>query len=132
MLNITLPVYFTRHYKNKDDKTFLVSLNWFRNAVFHEQNKVKRFYHTIITEQLGDVNQYEPLTQYKVTYNYYYKNSTSDLSNVTTMCSKWVNDTLQELKLIQNDNVKFLLEETHRVAGKDTTNPRVEISIKEL
>ena len=71
------------------------------------------------------------VTSYSVTYEYYYKNKTSDLPNVTTMTSKWVNDTLQELKLVPNDNVQYLVQELHKVAGKDAINPRVEITIKD-
>ena len=48
------------------------------------------------------------------------------------MTSKWVNDTLQELKLVPNDNVQYLVQELHKVAGQDKENPRIEITIKEI
>jgi Holliday junction resolvase RusA-like endonuclease len=128
MINITIPVYFTNVYKTKPSKTFLVSLNWYRNAFYHEQNKVKQYFHELIKEQLVGNTTAVP-NQYKVSYSYYYKNGASDLANVTPMCSKWVNDVLQELDIVQNDNVKYLVGETHEVAAQDKENPRVEIQI---
>lgn len=47
------------------------------------------------------------------------------------MCSKWINDVLQELDLVPNDNVQYLLSEHHFVGTYDKENPRVEITIKE-
>lgn len=125
---LTIPVYYTQKFKTKNDKTFLVSLNWFRNAHHFEQNKVKAYFHGLIKEQLENTDL-KISDQYKVKYKYYYKNSTSDLANVTPMCSKWLNDVLQEMGIVQNDNVKYLIEETHQVAGQDKLNPRCEIEI---
>ena len=48
------------------------------------------------------------------------------------MCSKWVNDTLQDLKLVENDNVKYLVEEVHRVVDQDRINPRCIVIIEEV
>lgn len=130
MIKLSIPVYFTNTFKTKPDKTFLVSLNWYRNANYHEQNKVKVHMSDLIANQLNPFDVLEG--KYQVTYEYYYKNKTSDLPNVTTMASKWVNDTLQELKLVPNDNVQYLVQELHKVAGQDKENPRIEIAIKEI
>jgi hypothetical protein len=128
MITLTIPVYFTNVYKTKPSKTFLVSLNWYRNAFYHEQNKVKKYFHDLIEDQLVGNTTVIP-DKYKVSYSYYYKNSASDLANVTPMCSKWVNDVLQDLNIVQNDNVKFLVEETHKAIAQDRENPRVDIQI---
>ena len=128
MIVITIPIYYTKVFKRKADKTFLCSLNWYRNAFYQEQNKVKIYFHNLIKNQLRGIN---PLPgQYKITYKYYFKNPASDLANVTPMCSKWVNDTLQELKLVPNDNVQYLVEELHQVAKRDTVNPRCVVIIE--
>jgi hypothetical protein len=128
MIIITIPVYFTRVYKTKPSKTLLVSLNWYRNAFYFEQNEVKKYFHGLIKDQLTGNTVLIP-SKYKVSYSYYYKNAASDLANVTPMCSKWVNDVLQELGIVQNDNVKFLVEETHKAVAQDKENPRVTIQI---
>ena len=128
MIKITIPVYYTLEYKTKKPKTFLVSLNWFRNAYHFEQNKVKHDMHEIIHRLLPKNLSFQ---RYRITYTYYYKNITSDLPNVTSMCSKWVNDVLQEKEIVPNDTVQYLLEETHKVGGLDKNNPRCEVIIEE-
>lgn len=130
MIKLLLPVYYTQEYKTKKDKTFLVSLNWYRNAHYHIQNTVKKYYHEVVTEQLNENEAIQG--KYKVTYNYFYKNAASDMTNVTPMCSKWINDALQENNIVINDNVKYLVEEIHKVAGVDKDNPRCEVLIEEV
>lgn len=128
MITLILPVYYTKILKTKPNKTFLVSLNWYRNAFYQEQNKVKIYFQELIKDQLQGI---VPISgQYRVTYKYFYKNATSDLPNVTPMCSKWVNDTLQDLKLVTNDNVKYLIEEIHQVVEQDRENPRCIVIIE--
>ena len=129
MIKLSIPVYFTNTFKTKPDKTFLVSLNWYRNANYHEQNKVKVHMSDLIANQLNPFDVLEG--KYQVIYTYHYKNPSSDMPNVTPMASKWLNDTLQESGIVKNDNVQFLVEEIHRVGTKDTINPRVEITIKD-
>lgn len=129
-MHIVLPVYYTQTFKTKPDKTFLVSMNWYRNAHYIIQNSVKKYYHDIIEKS---IENYTPLTgQYKVTYTYYYRNKSSDLSNVTPMTSKWVNDSLQTLGFVANDNVQYLVEELHKVGEHDSLNPRVEVLIEPI
>jgi hypothetical protein len=129
-MQITVPVYYTQTFKTKKDKTFLVGMNWYRNAFYHIQNEVKQCYHSIISTSLAD--QHQQFSQYKVTYIYHYKSKISDLSNVCSMMSKFFNDTLQTLEIVPNDNVQFCKEE-HFIAGNfDKSNPRVEIYIEEL
>lgn len=130
MIKIVIPVYYTQTYKTKKDKTFLVSLNWYRNAHYFIQNTVKKFYQELIEDQLSTTNI--ELDKYSVKYEYFYKNGASDMSNVTPMCSKWINDTLQEMKIVKNDNVKHLVKETHVVADQDKDNPRCEVTIEKV
>ena len=67
--------------------------------------------------------------KYKVTYNYYYKNSASDLSNVGPLASKWLLDVAQSIGTVQQDNVKYLVQETYTVIAQDRDNPRIEAII---
>jgi Holliday junction resolvase RusA-like endonuclease len=108
----------------------LVSLNWYRNAHYHVQNAVKKYFHELIEKQL-DCNISIP-GEYQITYTYFYKNSSSDMTNVTPMCSKWINDALQALGVVINDNVQYLVKEVHLVAGVDKENPRCEIIIEKF
>lgn len=126
-MNITIPCYYTQEYKTKDDKTFLLSLNWYRNAFHHQQNAVKQHMHELIVPQLANMPPIDGT--YSVTYNYYYKSPVSDMTNVIPMASKWLNDVLQSCKLVPNDNVKYLIAEHHYVATQDKLNPRIEATI---
>ena len=128
MIHLTVPVYFTQEFKTKPAKTLFIGLNWYRNAHYFAQNAVKAHMSELILNQLKD-NTYAITGKYSVDYIYYYKSLVSDMSNVTPMVSKWVNDCLQEAKLVPNDNVKYLVRELHIVGGQDRDNPRVEVIV---
>lgn len=115
-------------------KTILVNMNWYRNAHHIEQNDVKKFYSELIESifEMKSINRSLVDFKYEVHYKLYYRSTMCDMPNITAMMSKFVNDTIQELGLVKNDNVKFLVREVHQVAGIDKDNPRCEITIKEV
>ena len=127
-IHITIPVYYTKTWKTKDKtKTWLLSLNWYRNAHHFEQNEVKAYMHQCLHPQLITI---KPFTrQFKVVYHYYYKSKVSDLPNVGPLASKWLLDAMQELGIIKNDNVQHLVEEHYYATAYDPTNPRIEATI---
>lgn len=129
-IEFSLPVYYTRTYVRKSSKTFLVSLNWYRNAHYTEQNTVKAYYTEFITPLVAPLSPIQG--SYGVTYKYYYKNPSSDLGNVASMTSKWLNDVLQAEGKVINDNVKHLVSETFLVGGQDKENPRCHVTITAL
>lgn len=126
-LKFVLPVYYIKEFKTKDDKTFFVGLNWYRNAYHHEQNEVKNYYHKLVSEQYAsqDVTSFK---QFKLEMEFYYKNPASDGHNVTII-EKFVLDAIQELNIVPNDTVKHHLGTTWNVAGQDKLNPRIEITV---
>lgn len=109
-------------------------MNWYRNAHHIEQNDVKKFYSELIESifEMKSINRSLVDFKYEVHYKLYYRSTMCDMPNITAMMSKFVNDTIQELGLVKNDNVKFLVREVHQVAGIDKDNPRCEITIKEI
>lgn len=115
-------------------KNLLVNMNWYRNAHHIEQNDIKKIYFDLIQEQFRDmlINRMLVDIKYEVHYKLFYKSSACDMPNITAMMSKFVNDAVQELGLVKNDNVKFLVREVHEVGGQDKDNPRCEIIIKEI
>ena len=115
-------------------KTILINMNWYRNAHHIEQNDVKKIYSDLIQNQFRDmeINRMLVDIKYEVHYKLYYKSSACDMPNITAMMSKFLNDAIQELGLVKNDNVKFLVREVHEVVGEDKENPRCEIVIKEI
>lgn len=123
MLSINLPIYYTQTFKTKKDSTFLVGMNWYRNAHYHIQNKVKHYYHELVP----DINT--NFDKYKLKIDLYYKNPNSDGANICSMMEKFVLDALQEYKTVENDSVKYHLGTTWEVIAQDKLDPRVEITI---
>jgi len=128
---IILPIYFTQEFKTKDPKTFLVGMNWFRNAFHHQQNLVKSHYHSIVSEQLTN-SSLRIEGQYTLSIKLYYKNTSCDGSNIFAMMEKFTLDALQSLEVTKQDNVKFHIGTTTTVIEQDKLNPRVEIEIIEV
>lgn len=154
-IELTLPIYYKfddriakiTTYKDKEKtviknkkgdiikgKNLLVNMNWYRNAHHIEQNDIKKIYFDLIEQQFRDklVNRILVDIKYEVNYKLYYNNNSCDMPNITAMMSKFVNDAVQELGLVKNDNVKYLLREVHEVGGQDRLDPRCEIIIKEI
>lgn len=129
MIKIRIPVYYTKHFVRKASQTFLLSLNWYRNAHHMEQNKVKQDLEEYIQNQLATVKLIK--SPFTVSYYYYYKNKASDLPNVGPLASKWLLDTLQKLKIISQDNVQHLVEEHYYAVPCIDNDPRIEAIIEE-
>jgi hypothetical protein len=76
------------------------------------------------------LKEFEPIAgQFKTRYTYYYKNPSSDASNVVTQIEKFMLDALIEINVIDNDNVKCHIGSSWKVGGCDKYFPRVEIQI---
>lgn len=48
------------------------------------------------------------------------------------MMEKYILDALQELNIVKQDNVKYHYGTIWSIGGQDTSNPRVEITLKEI
>jgi len=130
VIKFTLPLYWVKEYKTKVNKSILVSMNWYRNAHYFDQNRFKKDFEAKVAEQLKDSVESisEPFMMY---YAIYYKNPNSDPSNIIALIEKVSLDALQELNIIKNDNMKYHKGSIWKVVDKDIDEPRVEIIIKE-
>lgn len=126
MNKITLPIYWTQHFKTKNDKTVLVGMNWYRNAHYMLQNRMKQEFTELIEDQLDSTQIQGPYTLH---IDLYYKNPTCDGSNIVALMEKVALDALQHNKVVEQDNVQFHLGTTWNVVGQDKQNPRCDISI---
>lgn len=124
---IILPIYYTQTFKTKKDKTFLVGLNWERNAHYFIKSEVKRHYHELVADQVTAPDK--PMQQFKITTTLFYKNPSCDGRNIVPMIEKYLLDALQDCEVLTNDNVKFDQGGTWLVGGQDKLNPRCEIEI---
>ena len=125
MIKLDLPVYWNI---TKNRKIF-VGMNWYQRANKYEINKVKQEYHELSKSKLFG-NKEKIKGSYLVRYKYFYKNSGTDLRNVTSVIDKFFNDALQELGIVENDNVKYFKESIDQVGGLDKKNPRIEIEVE--
>lgn len=134
MIKLELPIYQTitsGKGDKKKTKEILMSMNNYRNWHYQTENKMKHKYHDLVKTRLKHVKS--NLKGFiRVSYNLYYKNSRMDLMNVISIIDKYLMDALQEMKIIENDNVKNYVECFTKVVGQDRTNPRVEITIEEI
>ncbi len=131
-LHIIIPVYYTQTFKTKPDKTFLVNLNWYRNAHYFIKNEVKQAYNELIITYLK-ANNIQPIPgKYELAFEYYYKSVVSDLDNVCAMANKHCNDAFQAYGLVENDNVKYCIKSTYYVKEQDKKNPRIEVYVRAI
>lgn len=125
-IKVELPIY---HYiKGKEQ---LIGMNWYRNAHFHAESPVKRYYHQLIISMLKRP-RIKLNGKIKVKYSLYYKNSASDLMNIVSVLDKYLMDALQEAGIIENDNVELYTKNEIEVIGKDEKNPRLICEIMEV
>jgi len=127
VIRLELPVYW---YVTKKKKKF-IGMNWYQGADKHEINRVKKEYHKLIESKLTG-NEEKIKGSYQVRYKYFYKNPKSDLRNITSVIDKFFNDSLQVLRIVENDNINFLRKTADEVGGMDKKNPRIEIEVEEL
>ena len=120
---ITLPIYWTM----PSGKTTLVGMSFYRNAIFHLQNKLKQEFTELVGNQLEGIVPVKG--QFRLSIDLYYKNSVCDASNIIAVIEKIALDALQEFSIIDNDNVKYHLGSCYTVKGQDKVNPRAEITV---
>ena len=126
-MTVTLPIYYTQEFKTKANKTSLVGMNLYRNAHHFLQNDMKKYFQSLVIEQLPAVA--EVIQQFTVTYKLYYKSTVCDGSNIIALIEKFYLDALKEHGLIADDNVKYHLGSSWTIIEQDKENPRVEITI---
>lgn len=129
-MTVILPIYYTQEFKTKPNKTSLVGMNLYRNAHHFLQNNMKKHFQDLVIEQLPPV--VEVIQQFTVTYKLYYKSPVCDASNVVALIEKFYLDAIKEHGLIIDDNVNYHISSSWQVIAQDKTNPRIEVTIKEL
>ncbi len=127
MIRLTFPIYYTQEFKTKPDKTFLVGLNWYRNAHYMLSNKVKKYYHKLVIEQLNNIK----FNQIKIIYKVYAKRNGTDGHNIRAVMEKFILDGLVSNGLIKDDSIAYMLGDTSEYFI-DKYNPRIDLEIYEI
>ena len=126
MVTVTLPIYYTQKFKTKKPKTVLVGLNWYRNAHFLLNNKVKHEYHDIVSKLLSGVK----FGKIRLLYKVYAGRNGTDGHNIRSIVEKYFLDGLVSCGAIVDDNIQYVLGDTSEYYI-DKDNPRMEVTIIE-
>jgi hypothetical protein len=130
-IRLRLPIY----WECKGKKPVLVGMNWYRNAHYYLQNKVKKHYHELVREllkfqEIYIFDRHLTFNRCRVSYVLWYKNPASDMMNVVACLDKFILDALQKLGNLDNDAVKNYDMMEARVGGRDRLNPRLEVEAR--
>lgn len=127
MIKLELPIYYTQKFKTKDSKTFLVGLNWYRNAHHMLSNKVKEHYHQLVKEQVRDIK----FKKVWISYHVFAGRNGTDGHNVRAVMEKFICDGLVSAGVIEDDSIEFLKgDESYYSIDKD--NPRIVVFVEEF
>ena len=127
-MTIVLPIYYTQNFITKPDKTFLVGLNWERNAHYFIKSTVKRHYHELVSKQVQPLDI--PYEKFVAHTTVYWKSANCDIRNISPMIEKYLMDALQVCGVLTNDNSKFDMGGTLTNGGQSKDNPRCEVTIE--
>ncbi len=105
-----------------------ITINWYRNAHYHQSNKAKIKFKSLIQEQL---DLFDPIKgKIKIKYTFYAKrNNSPDLDNFVGVVKKFFQDALVESGLIEDDNINFIVASSEKYGGIDKDNPRIEAEV---
>jgi Holliday junction resolvase RusA-like endonuclease len=112
-------------------KTYFLNLNQYKRWHFQESNQLKRLFKVAVAK---DIKQLAPIEgKCKVTYTIFYPNKRKfDIDNIGTVVSKFNNDALTELNILEDDNYSVIVEIVFKFGGIDKDNPRCDVELEEL
>lgn len=124
-IRLTVPIYLTKEFKTKKNKTISLNMNWYRNVHYMINNDIKKQFKDEIREQIEWKTIDTPIV---VEYNLYWKRM-SDLDNWSAVVTKYTQDALVEEWVIPADDFNHIVKNIYEVKEKDTINPRFEVII---
>lgn len=117
--------------KTKENKTFALNLNIYRNTHHFILNQAKILYREKVHAAVRDLLFPDP--PYQFCYTIYPASKRSfDLGNVGAIVQKFTDDSLIELGIIPEDNYKIIQEVLYRFGEVDKENPHAELRITKI
>ena len=112
-------------------KTYFLNLNQYKRWHFQESNQLKRLFKVAVAK---DIKQLAPIEgRCKIIYTIFYPNKRKfDIDNIGTVVSKFNNDALTELNILEDDNYSVIVEIVFKFGGIDKDNPRCDVELEEL
>ncbi len=127
---IISPLHVTIPRKTKKDRRIALNMNVYRNLHHSVNGQAKKLYLELIREQLEGLHIQTPV---EITYKVFKPTKRIlDKMNVISVVSKFLLDAITELGCWQDDNDNFVKTETILPTEIDRSNPRVEVTIKEI
>lgn len=112
-------------------KTFYLNLNSYKGWHFQESNQLKKLFKITILKEVRKLKRING--KCTIHYKFFYPTARKfDLDNVGSITSKFTNDVLTEVGIIEDDNYEYVTEIIFSFGGVDKENPRAEVEIKEL
>ena len=126
---IILPIYMQLR---KTGAPQLIGMNWYSRAHQHQQHAVRKYYSNIIRSHVNCMEIDEPIKKFKTRYSLYYKNPSSDPSNIVQVMEKLLLDGLQDAGVLTEDNAKHHVGSDGWDSQQDKENPRIECFVWEV
>ena len=138
VLSLPLEIRLSKTGKSK----FIVNLNNYRNAHFQTLNKAKKMYSEAVKNKVLELNQDcassgflipGMITECKVEITLFPKTKRRvDHSNPCSICEKFTNDALTEMKVWGDDDSNVIVQSTYKFGSVDPENPRFEYRIYDI
>jgi len=132
-MKLSLPLSVVLPRKKKADKKFILNLNVVRTTHYRTLAEAKILYKEEVREALFDAENPDRFgsDMVRVTYTLYPKSTHRiDLQNVCCIISKFTEDALTCLGVIQDDNYEIITEVVYRFGKVDKEDPRWELLIE--
>ena len=128
-MKIILPFSVNIPRKTKEDRTFALNLNIYRNTHHMILNKAKELWDGIVNVPAGTKLpvEFPCLFIYRA---FPETNRKFDLGNVLSIVQKFTDDVLISRGVITDDSYKIIPAINYRFGHVDKDNPRIELDIK--
>ena len=127
---IISPLHVIIPRKTKKDRRIALNMNVYRNLHHSVNGQAKKLYLELLREQLEGLHIQTPV---EITYKVFKPTKRIlDKMNVISVVSKFLLDAITELGCWEDDNDNFVKTETILPTEIDRSNPRVEVTIKEI
>ncbi len=122
--NIPLSVHVSKN------KKVALNLNVYRNLHYQANNKAKHAMTNILRNELMGCGLLQEFPV-KFIYTIYRKNNRGvDLMNIGSVLDKYVCDALVQMRLIPDDNIKYIAGVEFIDGGVDKNNPHAKLEIR--
>ena len=132
-MKLSLPLFVMLPRKTKDDKKFILNLNVMRATHYRTIAQAKVLYKEEVREALYDATERTKFGSDRVRVTYVLfpaSNRRIDIQNVCPIISKFAEDALVCLGVLDDDSSDIIVESVYRMGKVDKDHPRCELTIE--